>query len=171
MKGLFLQKTPSWLPAEEVINISTNVKNEAVLMLFLVHNTSLVDANNCSCTRIHCIWCFVAGKLWTAPELIRMHNPPPEGTQKGDVYSFAIICQEIVYRNGPFWVENMDLSPQGRFHLLSIWIFIVVWSLWFILHSQKLWFLPHSKNNKSVHIPPGLTWLEMWVTVMLVFCK
>ena len=90
------------------------------LMLFLVHSPSLVDANNCSCIHIDCIRCFVAGKLWTAPELIRMHNPPPEGTQKGDVYSFAIICQEIVYRNGPFWVENMDLSPQGRLHVLSI---------------------------------------------------
>ena len=89
-------------------------------MLFLVHSTSLVDANNCSCIHIDWIRCFVAGKLWTAPELIRMHNPPPEGTQKGDVYSFAIICQEIVYRNGPFWVENMDLSPQGRLHVLSI---------------------------------------------------
>ena len=57
---------------------------------------------------------FFLGKLWTAPELLRMHNPPPEGTQKADVYSFAIICQEIIYRNGPFWVENMDLiTPQG----------------------------------------------------------
>lgn len=54
-----------------------------------------------------------SARLWTAPELLRMHSPPPEGTQKGDVYSFAIICQEIVYRSGPFWVENMDLTPQG----------------------------------------------------------
>ena len=57
----------------------------------------------------------LAGKLWTAPELVRMHNPPPEGTQKGDVYSFAIICQEIIYRNGSFWVENMELTPQGKY--------------------------------------------------------
>ena len=54
-----------------------------------------------------------AAKLWTAPELLRLHNPPPGGTQKGDVYSFAIICQEIISRNGVFYVESMDLSPQG----------------------------------------------------------
>ncbi|KAK3733152.1 hypothetical protein RRG08_046076 [Elysia crispata] len=51
-------------------------------------------------------------KLWTAPELVRMAHRPPEGTQKGDVYSFAIICQEIVYRNGVFYLQNFDISPQ-----------------------------------------------------------
>ncbi|XP_035828441.1 atrial natriuretic peptide receptor 1 [Aplysia californica] len=50
--------------------------------------------------------------LWTAPELLRMTNRPREGTQKGDVYSFAIICQEIVYRNGVFHLQNLDVSPQ-----------------------------------------------------------
>ncbi|GFR93800.1 guanylate cyclase [Elysia marginata] len=50
-------------------------------------------------------------KLWTAPELLRLISPPPWGTQKGDVYSFAIICQEIVYRNGVFYLQNLDLSP------------------------------------------------------------
>jgi len=57
-----------------------------------------------------------AGKLWTAPELLRLIDPPLEGTQKGDVYSFAVICQEIMYRNGPFWIENRDISPHGVFH-------------------------------------------------------
>ncbi|XP_052084285.1 atrial natriuretic peptide receptor 1-like isoform X5 [Mytilus californianus] len=50
--------------------------------------------------------------LWTAPELLRMHNRPPEGTSRCDVYSFAIICQEIVYRNGVFYLANLDLSPE-----------------------------------------------------------
>jgi len=53
-------------------------------------------------------------KLWTAPELLRLACRPPEGSQKSDVYSFAIICQEIVHRRGLFWVRNVDqLSPKG----------------------------------------------------------
>ncbi|XP_054710522.1 atrial natriuretic peptide receptor 2-like [Uloborus diversus] len=40
--------------------------------------------------------------LWKAPELLRLPLCPPEGTSKGDVYSFAIILQEIIMRNEPF---------------------------------------------------------------------
>ncbi|XP_041436660.1 atrial natriuretic peptide receptor 2 isoform X1 [Xenopus laevis] len=53
-----------------------------------------------------------AKKLWTAPELVRMTRPPAPGTQKGDVYSFGIILQEIALRNGCFYILGMDLSPK-----------------------------------------------------------
>ncbi|KAI8506328.1 Nitrogen permease regulator 2 [Branchiostoma belcheri] len=41
----------------------------------------------------------------------------PGGTQRGDVYSFGIILQEICVRNGTFYVETEeeDLSPKGTF--------------------------------------------------------
>ncbi|XP_036142551.1 atrial natriuretic peptide receptor 1 isoform X2 [Monomorium pharaonis] len=51
-------------------------------------------------------------QLWTAPELLRMERRPPEGTQKGDVYSFAIIVHEIVVRQGPFYLGDNELSPN-----------------------------------------------------------
>ncbi|XP_069101884.1 atrial natriuretic peptide receptor 1-like isoform X2 [Argopecten irradians] len=60
------------------------------------------------------MYAYYRKQLWTAPELLRMHHRPPEGTQKGDVYSFAIICQEIVYRSGVFYLANLDLSPEER---------------------------------------------------------
>ncbi|XP_026301091.1 atrial natriuretic peptide receptor 1 isoform X2 [Apis mellifera] len=63
-----------------------------------------VDKNN---------YAFWRGQLWTAPELLRMERRPPEGTQKGDVYSFAIIVHEIVIRQGPFYLgDDYDFSPQ-----------------------------------------------------------
>ena len=40
--------------------------------------------------------------LWTAPELLRMHKPPLNGTKAGDVYSYAIILHEIVVQCAPY---------------------------------------------------------------------
>ncbi|XP_064601524.1 speract receptor-like isoform X2 [Liolophura sinensis] len=62
-------------------------------------------------------------KLWTAPELLRSKSRSLKGTQKGDVYSFAIILYEIEGRSGPFGdteltpkeIVNKILSKPGEF--------------------------------------------------------
>eukprot|EP00063_Salmo_salar_P010100 XP_013984935.1 PREDICTED: retinal guanylyl cyclase 2-like isoform X1 [Salmo salar] len=48
--------------------------------------------------------------LWTAPEILRGPHPGLCGTQLGDVYSFAIIMQEVVLRGPPFCM--LDLSAE-----------------------------------------------------------
>ncbi len=60
-----------------------------------------VRTDGCSCFQ-----------LWTAPELLRMEEPSPYGTQQGDVYSLGIILQEIVYRALPYFIDTM--SPKGE---------------------------------------------------------
>lgn len=56
----------------------------------------------------------IVGKLWMAPELLRMGSPPAGGTQKGDVYSFGIILQEVALRRGVFYIEGETLSSKGQ---------------------------------------------------------
>ena len=51
--------------------------------------------------------------LWSAPELLRVKAQPVYGTQKGDVYSFAILAQQIAYRAQPFFIAE-DQNPKGR---------------------------------------------------------
>ena len=51
--------------------------------------------------------------LWSAPELLRVKAQPVHGTQKGDVYSFAILAQQIAYRAQPFFIAD-DQNPRGQ---------------------------------------------------------
>ncbi|XP_030570919.1 receptor-type guanylate cyclase Gyc76C-like [Drosophila novamexicana] len=45
-------------------------------------------------------------QLWRAPELLRNHHM--HGSQKGDIYAFAIIMYEIFSRKGPFGQTNFE---------------------------------------------------------------
>lgn len=55
---------------------------------------------------------YYAQRLWMAPELLRLENPPAHGTQKGDVYSFGIILQEVALRRGAFYIQGDPFSPK-----------------------------------------------------------
>ena len=57
--------------------------------------------------------------LWMAPELLRMRDRPAKGTRLGDIYSFAIILQEILFRSMPFFLDNT--SPKGKIFKIFIY--------------------------------------------------
>lgn len=62
---------------------------------------------------LHRIYFFVE-LLWVAPELLPLtviHGTP--ATQKGDVYSFAIILEEIVVRGGPYETARQFLDVKA----------------------------------------------------------
>nr|XP_020501858.1 retinal guanylyl cyclase 2-like [Labrus bergylta] len=48
--------------------------------------------------------------LWTAPELLRSSSQRRRGTFSGDVYSFAIVSQEVISRSAPFCM--LDMPPK-----------------------------------------------------------
>lgn len=46
--------------------------------------------------------------------MLRLQIMPEKGSQKGDVYSFALIVQEIVSRQGVFYLGNDEKTPKGE---------------------------------------------------------
>ena len=56
---------------------------------------------------------YFKSKLWTSPEILHKENKYISGTQKGDMYAFAIILHEIVERQGPWGVNTSCLEPQN----------------------------------------------------------
>lgn len=58
---------------------------------------------------------FYESLLWSAPEILRTSKCkyPLERSQKGDVYSFGVIVQEIVLRSYPYSTERETQSVEG----------------------------------------------------------
>lgn len=53
--------------------------------------------------------------LWVAPELLPLTViPGTPATQKGDVYSFGIILEEIIVRGGPYEAARQFLEAHGN---------------------------------------------------------
>jgi Protein tyrosine and serine/threonine kinase len=56
-----------------------------------------------------------AAQLWTCPEVLRADTEGTLGTlvtKESDVFSFAIILQEIILRSKPY--SMYDLSSSGK---------------------------------------------------------
>jgi len=62
----------------------------------------------------------VVGKLWTSPEILRENFPPPRGTQRGDVYSFSIVCFEVMMRSEPYSFDHMTARGKAILSTLPI---------------------------------------------------
>ncbi|KHJ93532.1 hypothetical protein OESDEN_06552 [Oesophagostomum dentatum] len=50
--------------------------------------------------------------LWTAPELLRENESA--GTQKGDIYSFGIICAQAITKSSPWDLDHRTDDPDGE---------------------------------------------------------
>ncbi|XP_022699690.1 atrial natriuretic peptide receptor 1-like [Varroa jacobsoni] len=53
--------------------------------------------------------------FWTAPEILRSRNPRLNGTKEGDIYSLAIVLQEVITRCGPF--ESIERLGRAKVNL------------------------------------------------------
>ena len=66
----------------------------------------------------------ITGDLWTAPEILRMRDAESstilQGTSLADIYSFGVIIQEIVTREGPYAAQLCHLDAQGKTRMLSL---------------------------------------------------
>lgn len=69
------------------------------------------NLNVAAVSKVYLLSCSV-DLLWTAPELLRHSSLRKKGSQPGDVYSFGIICQEVVVRGEPFCM--FALTPEGN---------------------------------------------------------
>uniref|UniRef100_A0A1I7TNY8 Guanylate cyclase n=2 Tax=Caenorhabditis tropicalis TaxID=1561998 RepID=A0A1I7TNY8_9PELO len=57
------------------------------------------------------------GMLWTSPELLR--DEMAERTKEADIYSFGIICSEIITRSSPFDMDNRKEKPEEIIYKLK----------------------------------------------------
>ncbi|KAK6758398.1 hypothetical protein RB195_015921 [Necator americanus] len=54
--------------------------------------------------------------LWTAPELLRKNDR--SGSQEGDVYSFGIICAQVITKTSPWNLSNKKEDPEEILYMV-----------------------------------------------------
>lgn len=83
-------------------------------------------------------------------------DPPLQGTPKGDVYSFAVVVQEVLMRDRPFCSEA-GLAPEGTYLFLNIFYSGINLSLFQISY-------PGLQNVKVRHFAPRSipATIQMW---------
>lgn len=91
-----------------VLHVEKQLETSFWPLKFLCEQTSNFEVEFAS----QCVFFILSALLWRAPEILRQ-AVPASGTQKGDVYSFGIIAQEVVYRRGPFYIPNSSLKARG----------------------------------------------------------
>jgi len=75
--------------------------------------------------------------LWIAPEVLPLTvTPGSAATQKGDVYSFAIILEEIVVRGGPYVVARTFMTAQEVWSVSSSYVILRNFTVIIIILSQ-----------------------------------
>ncbi|XP_033748554.1 atrial natriuretic peptide receptor 2-like [Pecten maximus] len=50
--------------------------------------------------------------LWTSPELLRLQKRPSKGSQKGDIFSYGIILQEVFLRVAPYYYNRASKTKE-----------------------------------------------------------
>lgn len=95
----------------EVGAVYIRKKEQIYTVVNSITSNSLTDSRHCRC-------CYRTGKLWTSPEILRENFPPPRGTQRGDVYSFSVVCFEIMMRTEPYSFDHM--TARGMFSLYQL---------------------------------------------------
>ena len=100
--------------------------------------------------------------IWTAPELLRQ---PPEfrpvhGTKAGDVYSFAIILQEVILVDVPYAIDLQTLMPEGSYEPCHTFPFLIKHLL------SILWTTATRVGVRTDHEqeqrPPGCNWTSTY---------
>nr|VZI14709.1 unnamed protein product [Spirometra erinaceieuropaei] len=110
--ALLYETSPLVLQYREIaknleFHLSSAAPGEERLNVITVHNLRL-DGDPQGTVARFCTPC--QELLWTAPEILRHPLQHPLGTQKGDVYSFAIIAHELFCHSPPF--GDCDLTAS-----------------------------------------------------------